>query len=163
LRWLVAKGCVQCAIELQPKGANREFRSVPMQDGNPSVCVVITPYGRQVLDLLNQREQIRVDPPGAIAGPVLRPHWDRARFELRFGDSLVKRFRLPAPNQKRILAAFEEEHWPPRIDDPLPPHPEIDSKRRLHHTLIALNRNQKQRLIQFHGDGTGQGVCWTAR
>ena len=98
-----------------------------------------------------------------IAAAMCRPRWDRVRYELYFGDALIKRFRLPAPNQKRVLAAFEEEHWPPRIDDPLPPHPEIDSKRRLHHTLIALNRNQKQRLIQFHGDGTGQGVCWTPR
>jgi hypothetical protein len=46
------------------------------------------------------------------------------------------------------------------VDDPLPQHPEIDPKRRLHHTLVALNRNQKCRAIRFTGDGSGEGVCW---
>ena len=63
-------------------------------------------------------------------------------------------------NQERILAAFEEEGWPVHIDDPLPPHPEQDSKRRLHDTINSLNRNQKKRLIQFLGNGNGQGIRW---
>ena len=76
------------------------------------------------------------------------------------GDVLVKQFKLPSPNQETVLMAFQEEGWPPRIDDPLPPHPELDPKRRLHDTIKCLNHNQQNRLIQFHGDGTGEGVLW---
>ena len=88
------------------------------------------------------------------------PLWDAARQELRVGDSLVKQFRLPAPNQGRILMAFEEEGWPSRIDDPLPPQPDLDPKRRLHDTIKSLNRNQKHRLLRFKGDGQGLGILW---
>jgi hypothetical protein len=56
--------------------------------------------------------------------------------------------------------AFEEEHWPPRIDDPLPKNPELLPKRRLHDAIKSLNRNQKRSLIRFMGDGTGEGVRW---
>lgn len=67
---------------------------------------------------------------------------------------------LIAPDQERILAVFQEESWPDRIDDPLPPVPGITPKRRLHSTIQCLNRNQKTHLLQFHGDGCGCGVRW---
>ena len=79
---------------------------------------------------------------------------------MRVNGKLVKHFKWPALNQETILAAFEEEGWPPRIDDPLPPLPEQDPKRRLHDTIKCINRNQKHHLIHFHGDGTGEGVIW---
>ena len=94
-----------------------------------------------------------------MAGSAL-PHWDRDRQELRVGNVVVKQFKVPAPNQEMIIAAFEEEGWPPRIDDPLPPHPQQDSKRRLHDTINSLNRNQREELIRFLGDGSGQGIRW---
>ena len=75
--------------------------------------------------------------------------WDRDRLELRVDDQIVKQFKVPAANQETILAAFQEEGWPPRIDDPLPPQPEQDSKRRLHDTINSLNRNQKRALLRF--------------
>ena len=84
--------------------------------------------------------------------------WDRTRRELRVGDRVVKRFKWPAENQERVLDAFQNEGWPLRIDDPLPPHPEICPKRRLHDTLKCLNRKQANELIKFRGDGTGLGV-----
>jgi len=59
-----------------------------------------------------------------------------------------------------ILTTFEEEKWPPKVDDPLPPHAEIDAKQRLHDTIKSLNRGQKRKLIRFRGDGTGQGIRW---
>jgi hypothetical protein len=65
-----------------------------------------------------------------------------------------------SPNQERIIAAFEEEGWPRRIDDPLPPHPEQDPKHRLRDTIKSLNRHQVNRLLHLTGDGTGQGVRW---
>jgi hypothetical protein len=67
---------------------------------------------------------------------------------------------VPAPNQELILGCFEEEGWPPRIDDPLPPHPELAAKRRLHATITTLNRHHKHRLLRFLGDGSGEGVRW---
>ena len=89
-----------------------------------------------------------------------RPHWDRDRQELLVGSIVVKRFRVPAVSQEAILAAFEEDAWPPRIDDPLPPRRDQSPKRRLQETIKSLNRNQKHPLVRFQGDGTAQGVLW---
>src|SRR5262249_20753115 len=96
----------------------------------------------------------------ARAGRRPTPSWDRDRRELRLGGVLVKRFKAPAPNQEAILAAFEEEGWPPRIDDPISPQLSQDPKHRLHDTINALNRHQKNRLVGFLGDGSGEGVRW---
>ena len=87
-----------------------------------------------------------------------RPIWDRQRRELRLGDIVVKRFKWPAENQERVLNAFEDAGWPDHIDDPLPVHPDICAKRRLHDTLKCLNRKQIRGMIKFRGDGTGRGV-----
>lgn len=91
---------------------------------------------------------------------TMSPTWDRDRQQLRVGKVIVKEFKVPASNQEAILAAFQEENWPPRIDDPLSPVPDQDPKRRLHDTINSLNRNQKQSLVRFLGDGSGQGVRW---
>lgn len=88
------------------------------------------------------------------------PRWNAARRELYVGETLVKRFRVPAANQETILQVFEEEAWPDHIDDPLPPAPEMVPKQRLQRTVTCLNRNQRQRRIRFRGDGTGAGICW---
>lgn len=90
----------------------------------------------------------------------LIPTWDSVRRELRVGVQVVKRFHNPAPVQELILAAFEEEGWPPHIDDPLPPCDGIDPKKRLHNAINCLNRNRAARLIKFHGNGTRTGVRW---
>ncbi len=100
---------------------------------------------------------------GGIAEVLLdqsSPKWDVDRQEFYYQSQIVKQFKLPSPNQERILTAFEEEGWPPRIDDPLPRHPDLDPKRRLHDTIKSLNRNQKSRLIRFKGDGKGEGILW---
>jgi hypothetical protein len=59
-----------------------------------------------------------------------------------------------------ILDSFEELGWPDYIDDPLPPHLEQDSRRRLHDAIDRLNRNQRNRLIRFHSAGSGRGIRW---
>ncbi len=56
--------------------------------------------------------------------------------------------------------AFEEEGWPHRIYDPLPPKGETNPKIRLHETIKWLNRNRENPLLRFLGDGTGEGLCW---
>jgi hypothetical protein len=88
------------------------------------------------------------------------PEWDGQRRTLHIGSQIVKRFRLPAANQEAVLSAFQEEGWPHRIDDPLQPCGDLSAKERLHFTIKRLNQHQRQRLIRFSGDGTGEGVCW---
>ncbi|MEN6451371.1 MAG: hypothetical protein ABFC96_12840 [Thermoguttaceae bacterium] len=88
------------------------------------------------------------------------PRWDSQRRELVVDGQIVKRFRVPAPNQEAVLAAFEEEGWPSRIFDPLIPQGDVSPKRRLHETIKALNSHRLFRAVRFRGDGTGQGVLW---
>lgn len=95
--------------------------------------------------------------------PRVKPRYDTDLRELWLGEKLVKRYRTPAKNQELILQVFQEENWPARIDDPLVPLDEIDCKLRLRDTITALNRHQVTCLIRFHGDGTGNGVCWNVR
>lgn len=133
-------------LEIPPMAGDRA-------DGNPADGAPRLPE-----DLLLPSRREPAGPPVATASV---PRWDRDRQELRLGGLLVKQFKVPAPNQEVILAAFEEESWPVRIDDPLPVHPCLAAKRRLHETITSLNRNQKRRLITFSGDGSGQGVRWS--
>ena len=88
------------------------------------------------------------------------PNWDCLLRELRVNGQLVKRYKVPSPNQERVIRTFHEEGWPLRIDDPLPQDTDQDPKKRLNETIKSLNRHQSRRLIRFHGDGTGEGVCW---
>jgi hypothetical protein len=93
---------------------------------------------------------------------VGKPEWDSSRRELRMGDHVVKRFRQHARNQETILAAFQEEGWPSRIDDPLPRDGEHDVQERLHAAIKKLNK-QAVHLLCFRADGTGEGVLWEPR
>lgn len=90
--------------------------------------------------------------------PEPKPKWvakGESTGKLFFGEALIKEHKQPSPNQTRVLAAFEEETWPDRIDDPLPAKAEMNPKRRLSETIESLNRNQRHRgLIRFRGDGT---------
>jgi hypothetical protein len=90
----------------------------------------------------------------------LIPHWNSSLRILTIKEQIVLQYRWPAPNQERILAAFEEDNWPRHVDDPLPPKDGLDSQSRLHDAIKCLNRNQKQRLLRFRGDGTGKGILW---
>jgi hypothetical protein len=97
---------------------------------------------------------------GNGSAALLTPKWDRDRRQLRLGASIIKEFKVPAVNQEIVLAVFEEEHWPPKIDDPLPRKPDIDPQRRLHDTINSLNRRQRHRLLHFGADGLGRGIRW---
>jgi hypothetical protein len=168
LRWLQCKGYVVHAAETNPPGQDgRTFRQTGSLTFTKRTCFVLseagTVFARQLLETRGNRNEPKKH---ATAHPVRQsvrppvPKWDKERQELRLGDVIVKQFKVPAPNQELILASFEEEGWPPRIDDPLPPHPDQDAKRRLHDTIVTLNRHQRHPLIRFLGDGSGQGVRW---
>jgi len=107
----------------------------------------------------NERGNLR----GTAEEKVALPRWDAARRELCLDGRLVKRFRRPAANQEIILAAFEEEGWPPAIDDPLPGAPGIDPRERLHEAVRRLNGSQKDAGIHFERDGSGCRVLWRVR
>lgn len=170
-RWLVSAGYAEHAQEMtRTEDAVRRFQPVHNLSFFDRSCFVFTARGadfaRDSLDWLaahlcddQQVASQAFAPPTDVE--VLVPSWDRERHELRLGGHMVKQFKWIAANQEMILSAFEEEGWPIRIDDPLPPRPEQDSKRRLHDTIKCLNRNQRQRLIHFGGDGTGEGVVWS--
>ena len=133
-----------------------------------ATCFVLSRSGVAIA-----REACSADPIRELASPQIsicgvvapeelpsRPKWDQQRRQLRVGPEIVKEFKLPSPNQEAILMAFEEEGWPPRIDDPLAPQPQLDPRRRLHDTIKALNRKQRNCLMRFMGDGSGEGIRW---
>ena len=169
LRWLASLGHVEHACEVTMLGSNqRHFQCTGTFSFANRTCFVLTDAGvgftRSLLHgaaastlLLRPAESPKVETP-AIESSI--PAWDAERRELRLGSMLVKQFKWPAMNQELILSAFHEEGWPARIDDPLPPHPEQDSKRRLSDTIKCLNRKQQNRLLHFRSDGTGEGVIW---
>jgi hypothetical protein len=174
LRWLIRRGYVEHHLELTSSGeAERTFAKGGARFHHNS-CFVISAAGAEAYLSWPGAPESPINMPtlwqgsdrrdGTKAGVAHeRPHWDGVERRLMYGDKLVKEFRVPAPNQETILAAFEEEGWPRRIDDPLPPEPGIDPKRRLHDTLSSLNRCQRHNILQFLGDGAGIGVRWCVR
>src|SRR5262245_25866641 len=113
---------------------------------------------RHAVDASTSSASIYYGRPKPAPGLPSLPRWDGDYREIRFGDKIVKQFKLPSPNQEAILLAFHEKGWPPRIEDPLPPNANFDTKQRLHDAIRGLNRNQKNRLLRFKGDGTGVGI-----
>ncbi len=168
VRWLVCKGLVAHAREIPPPdGQPRAFQPDGGLVFDKKTCFALTETGVPLAQSVAVRPPLLGDLArpariGLPSGPIRRltPKWDSDRQELRLGSLIVKQFKVPADNQEKILAAFEEEQWPVRIDDPLPPHNDQLPKRRLHDTINSLNRNQKHRLIRFIGDGRGEGVRW---
>jgi hypothetical protein len=172
LRWLVGRGLVEHGIEVTLAGdGERRFQHPARLLFNKRTCFVLSPSGAALAQELSRdgaaprlaAPRAGSDPPTlAIAEPprAQPPKWDRNRGELRVGSTVVKRFKIPSATEETILAAFEELHWPPRIDNPLPPCEESSNKWRLQKAIEALNQQQKQPLVRFFGDGTGRGVLW---
>lgn len=160
LRWLVKKRLVEHKREVTLIGDDgRQFRPTGNLTFTRKSCFVLTDRGIA--------EASTFDVRNGTAGAVelvpksgQQPQWDVDSRTLKLNEDIVKRFRWPALNQEAVLCAFQEEGWPTRIDDPLPPHPEQNSKRRLADTIKCLNRKRVAQLIRFRGDGTGEGVLW---
>jgi hypothetical protein len=168
LRWLLCRRLVEQATEITtPNDPVRAFEPACNLQFNERTCFVLTPAGLSFAG----RNVGNVGRASAFATPrpvvpqkvPIRlgvPVWDQDRQELRLDDVLIKRFKAPAPNQEAVLCAFEEEGWPARIDDPIPPLHDQEPKRRLHDTINALNRNHRRPALRFLGDGSGLGVRW---
>ncbi len=187
LRWLLYKNYAVQGLEvIDDKHDRRVFHSGGLLHLANESCFILTEEGEAFARSLADNGIMRAQPSNghavdsgseiAISLPsrvltvsaktprndVPGPCWDKDRRSLFFGTTLVKQFKVPAPNQEIILEAMQEENWPARIDDPLPAHPAIDPKRRLHDTINSLNRNQRVDLLRFMGDGSGQAICWEA-
>jgi hypothetical protein len=163
LRSLVCQGLAIHLLErTNPGAARRIFRQPCGLRLQAKSCFLLSEAG-----LLRARElcALRAHPQpngwhlDEHAADGLVPLWDSDRRELRLGELLIKSFRQPAPNQEIILSAFQEEGWPPRIDNPLPGNCSIDAVDRLHDAVKKLNR-QANCLVRFRSDGNGLGVQW---
>ena len=143
------------------EGGREEMSSTLLFPGRPRVA---SSRGGEIRVETSALGHVRVGAAGPpqplILEPDVRPKWHDDRRELWLGPVLVKRFRFRSPNQEMLLTAFEEEQWPIRLDDPLPPVPNQTSKQRLHDAIKNLNRHHMTRVIRFAGDGTGEGVRW---
>lgn len=172
LRYLVRSRHLEHAVEVTVAGkGSRAFRPICSAEFEEQSCFVLTSLGAEAAGDAFQRIRSRTltsstsaMDSGATSGLASphRPNWDVARRILLWEGRIVKCFRRRAINQELVLGAFEEESWPPRIDDPLAPQPCQDMKRRLNDTIKCLNRGQVHRLLHFRGDGTGEGVVWEA-
>lgn len=178
LRWLMCKGYVEHAHEtVKGKKMSRVFQSNAGLSIGRRSCFVLTELGLQAaLDwkcdfISNTKPQAKKieplskksDPSKALDEKVVVPKWDSSCRVVTYDGIVVKQFKLPSPNQVAVLTAFEEEGWPSRVDDPLPPRSDIDPKQRLHDTIRSINRNQRHNLLYFRGDGTGCGIIWMLR
>jgi hypothetical protein len=175
LRWLVSGQYCQHLIEVTSSTARtRKFRVATNLAFSDSSCFVLTPTGGELARGYadQHHEQPRAssaavpetdgtpDSGAEDQSSPDKPCWDRRSRRLTRGLLTVKRFRRSAPNQTVILACFDEAGWPECIEDPIPPVPGSDSKRRLRDTIADLNENQEHPLIHFYGDGTGKLICW---
>ena len=158
VRWLMCQGFAEQALEeSKPEDPQRRFRQVTNLSLVDKACFVLTESGAAYARAMREvRAEHSVPSP-----QERRPVWDRLKRELRVGGTVVKRFKQAASNQVLVLDAFEEEGWPPRIDDPLPPRGEQDRKRRVHTTISNLNRGHLCRLLHFGGGGDGESICWS--
>jgi hypothetical protein len=167
LRWMVMRGLIEHAVEITPPGdCGRSFRQSARLEFNKRTCFILSAAGVNACRLRRQGSD-PTQSAGGLHTPVvscapmsLKPNWDRDRKELRVGLAIVKRFTVPAVAQETVLAAFEERHWPPQIDDPWAVQSGPSTAARLQQAIAALNQRQKQPLVRFSGDGSGQGVRW---
>ena len=87
------------------------------------------------------------------------PHWDNEARELRYRGQVVRTVKRldQAYNIVKILRAFEEAGWPPRIDDPHGRKSNDETRRR---DMSSLNKRMLKPLLKFECDGTGTGFLW---
>jgi hypothetical protein len=166
LRWLICKAFLEHQREAtRVDDECRRFRPAPRLKFSSQSCFVLTPQGMLAVRgwLSPESGASELLPPAHAVTPgeqLPTPQWDATCRQLHVGNYVVKHFRWPAPNQETVLAAFQEDGWSYRVDDPLAPVDRQDPKQRLHDTIKCLNRRQSARLIHFRGDGTGEGITW---
>lgn len=151
-------GHVLCRPELPVTQALADFRI------EPETRLVLTEAGAaQALQGLAAHRGGHGGADGEVAKKRKgrpKPHWDRHARSLYYGETLILHFRRDAPNRMHILEAFQELHWPPRLDDPLPPRGGVDRRERLHDAVKNLNLGQSPLRLSFVMEADGRGVRW---
>jgi hypothetical protein len=170
LTWLLQKEYAEHLVESTvPGDVKRVFRSVETSLLSERSCLVLSETGALFVGSLfrsacsgtgcGSAESPDIEPLAPQVDESAKPHFDATRRRFLVGAELVKQFRGRIANQERLLSAFEEEGWPPCVDDPLPG-PKEKSNQRLHDTVKALNHHQIVPRVHFFRDGTGERVCW---
>ena len=170
LRWLICKGYVLHGTERAVGGKGRRLvrriKELSFQDRS---CFALTAAGaeliRPICSLPDSTPPTDIKPkPAAVRNPDRPqrplPHWDNDRRGLTVDGEIVIRFTGRRGILELILAAFEEDAWRHRIDDPLPVIRGHDAKTRLRGAIEKLNHKRIVPVIVFSGDGDGEGVCW---
>lgn len=167
LRRLLCGGYVEHAQERTTKrNSQRVFQPLKTLLLPRRACFVLTAKGRQIVsegsgETAKGGDASSEEPTAADPRVPKVPRWDSEARRLWWGKHLVKEFHQPAANQELVLAALEEEGWPPQIDDPLPKTPDVDPKVRLHDTIKALNRHQLYPILHFGSFANGQAIRWS--
>ncbi len=154
LHWLVRRDYAEHTTQMTGCDGRRAFCPERRRRLTTQTCVVLTERGAAWLHALGK------DPCRRQSVWPETPIYDYITRELRVGALVVKCFRQPAASQELILLAFQEQGWPPAVDDPLSPKPGLSCKKHLHDTFQNLNRHQQHALIHFSGDGTGRRIGW---
>jgi hypothetical protein len=129
LRWLICRGLVEHAFDNTSNGTmHRSFSTSGGLKLSKQSCFVLTEEGRRLaeqamgsdVDKLFAEGSVCKTPDAAVIEheSSATPVWDGQRHQLRLSGVIVKEFKVNSPNQEMILAAFQEEQWPPRIAIP---------------------------------------------
>lgn len=88
------------------------------------------------------------------ADPI--PAWDAKGRQLSFAGKVCTRYKKAAPNQEKILGAFETCNWPDKIIDPF-------DGGELGDTICSLQKRLRESSLVIERDGTGKGLRWRPR
>lgn len=170
LRWLAKKGFVEHKVEITLPGASRRrFREVALLSFEDRSCFLLTDKGLAfALQIASREEEFLGASQGtsgkreATAGSLnVLPLWEPEPRRLWVGDRLLHHYKRPAPYQELLLTAFQEANWLVEIiDDPIPPTPNGDSRKRLENAVRGLNHCQHPRMLEFHVLNDGTAVAW---
>jgi len=114
--------------------------------------------------ILEAKRLARVDAPHDFAAedevPALGPKFDKGRRVLTVHGTFVRQFRRNAENQIRILESFQDQRWPPWIENPFGRPGPTDPRHRLSDAVADLNNDQELKLIHFWVEKGTQRVSW---
>jgi hypothetical protein len=166
LRRLIFDGLIEHRVEVRSlQEKQRSFRTIPNLCFTKRSCFVLRAVSCAAATPILEKQATPMNGEATSANDFssvlgLLPCWDPDLRQLRVGDHVVKEFRQRSLRQVTVLAAFQSQAWPQRIDDPLSAVNSENVQGLLHYTIQNLNRNQLRKLLHFFGDGTRRGVCW---
>ena len=135
--------------DIDPKtGESRPAKYVP--DGRGMVIVLPEAEQRQVVE----QPDVSMLDSSTVASNL---SWVGGK--LSNGD-VIKEYRVPATNQRKILQAFQDAGWPELLADPLRKPSDLPDPKRLSETIRGLNESIGRKRIEFYGNGTGDHIGW---